>query len=164
MRQLFLILCILFGTISHSQDSMAELLNAHNNESVPYISVDELAKLKIGAILLDARESKEFEVSHLQNAIHVGYNDFDIRTVTENIKDKSTKIVVYCSIGVRSEDIAEKLKQEGYTNIYNLFGGIFEWKNKENPIYNTSGEETNNVHVYSKKWGKWLLKGNIIYD
>ena len=164
MRQLLFILFILFGLISYSQDSMTELLKAYNTESIPYISVDELAMLKSEAILLDAREPNEFEVSHLQNAIQVGYDDFDITQVTENIKDKSTKIVVYCSIGVRSEDIAEKLKNEGYTNIYNLFGGIFEWKNKENPIYDSNGEFTNNVHVYSKKWGKWLLKGNKIYD
>jgi rhodanese-related sulfurtransferase len=143
---------------------MTELLKAYNNQSVPYIPVEELAKHKSDVILLDGREPNEFEVSHLQNAIHVGYHDFDITTVTENVKDKSTKIVVYCSIGVRSEDIAEKLKQKGYTNIYNLFGGIFEWKNKDNPIYNVNGEETNNVHAYSKKWGKWLLKGNKIYD
>jgi NDP-sugar pyrophosphorylase family protein len=61
-------------------------------------------------------------------------------------------------------DIAEQLKQEGFTSIYNLFGGIFEWKNKDNPVYNNYGEETNDVHVYSEKWGKWLLKGTKIYD
>ena len=41
--------------------------------------------------------------------------EFSIETVTNSIKDKSTKIVVYCSLGIRSEDIAEKLKIEGYT-------------------------------------------------
>ena len=39
-------------------------------------------------------------------------------------------IIVYCSIGVRSEDIGEKLKELGYTKILNLYGGIFDWKNK----------------------------------
>ncbi len=164
MRQLLLSFFLFFSFLSYGQDSISELLKTFNTESVPYISVQELAVTKTDAILLDARETNEFDVSHLQDAIHVGYDDFDITTVTEKIKDKSTKIVVYCSIGVRSEDIAENLKKAGYTNIYNLFGGIFEWKNKENPIYDSTDDITNNVHVYSKKWGKWLLKGNKIYD
>ena len=164
MRQLLLSFFLCFSFLSYGQDSISELLKTFNTESVPYISVQELAMTKTNATLLDARETNEFYVSHLQDAIHVGYDDFDITRVTEKIKDKSTKIVVYCSIGVRSEDIAENLKKAGYTNIYNLFGGIFEWKNKENPIYDSTYNVTNNVHVYSKKWGKWLLKGNKIYD
>jgi rhodanese-related sulfurtransferase len=164
MNKTALYLFLLVSSISFAQDSIAEVLKTYNTERIPYISAEDLSVSDTEIILLDAREANEFEVSHLRNAIHVGYDDFDIATVTEILKDKSAKIVVYCSIGVRSEDIAEKLKQEGYTNIYNLFGGIFEWKNKENPLYNTSGQETNNVHVYSKKWGKWLLKGNKIYD
>ena len=164
IKLLLLSFFLFFSFLSYGQDSISELLKTFNTESVPYISVQELAVTKTDAILLDARETNEFDVSHLQDAIHVGYDDFDITTVTEKIKDKSTKIVVYCSIGVRSEDIAENLKKAGYTNIYNLFGGIFEWKNKENPIYDSTDDITNNVHVYSKKWGKWLLKGNKIYD
>jgi len=103
-------------------------------------------------------------VSHIQNAIHVGYDDFDIDAVAEKITDKSSKIVVYCSLGVRSEDIAEQLNNAGYNNIYNLFGGIFEWKNNDLTVYNNEDEPTENVHAFSKKWGKWLLKGIKIYD
>jgi len=33
---------------------------------------------------------------------------------------------VYCSLGIRSEVIAKKLKKAGYTNVFNLYGGIFE--------------------------------------
>ena len=164
MNNTFLYIFLFVWSISFGQDSISEVLKKYNTESISYISVQELAIQTTEVVLLDAREPDEFEVSHLKGAIHVGYDDFDITTITKIIKDKSSKIVVYCSIGVRSENIAEKLKHEGYTNIYNLFGGIFEWKNKENPIYNSSGKETNNVHVYSKKWGKWLLKGNKIYD
>jgi rhodanese-related sulfurtransferase len=153
-----------FSFISYSQRSIPEVLKKYNSETVPYISVEELVSLKSEVILLDTRELKEFEVSHIKVAIPTGYTSFDITAITETLKDKSAQIVVYCSVGIRSEDIAERLKQEGYTNIYNLFGGIFEWKNKENPVYNTNGEETNNIHAFSKKWGKLLLKGTKIYD
>ena len=81
--------------------------------------------------------------------------------VTQN---KDEKIVVYCSLGVRSETIGIKLKEAGYTNILNLYGGIFEWKNQNFDVYSNTGNKTENVHAYSKTWSKWLLKGNKILD
>jgi len=71
---------------------------------------------------------------------------------------------VYCSLGVRSEDIAEQLRDSGYTNVYNLYGGIFEWKNKNFNIYNTNNELTENIHAFSKQWSKWLTKGEKTYE
>jgi rhodanese-related sulfurtransferase len=40
---------------------------------VPYISVQEL-QAKQGIVVLDAREQKEYDVSHIRNAINVGFN------------------------------------------------------------------------------------------
>ncbi len=164
MNKSILYIIILFSTLGFSQESISELLKEYNSESIPYISVQELAMPKTDAILLDAREVSEFETSHLKNAIHVGYDHFDIDTATKGLTDKSTKIVVYCSLGIRSEDIAEELKKAGYNNVYNLFGGIFEWKSNDYTVYNTKNEPTENVHAFSKEWSKWLLKGIKIYD
>ena len=119
---------------------------------------------KTDAILLDTRELKEYEVSHLKDALYVGYDEFNLKNTTKQLNNKDQMIVVYCSLGVRSEDIAEQLKKEGYTNVYNLFGGIFEWKNNNHKVYDNKEEPTENVHAFSKKWSKWLLKGNKIYD
>ena len=164
MKNKILYLLICLSSISFAQESISELLEKYNNHSVPYISVQELAMPKTEAILLDARDYKEYAVSHIKNAIHVGYDNFDLKTLKKNIPETSTTIVVYCTIGVRSEHIAEQLKQYGYTNVYNLFGGIFEWKNNDFPIYNSDNKETEKVHVHSKDWAKWLLKGIKIYD
>jgi len=164
MKKIILYIFIFLSSISFAQESISELLKKYNSESIPYITVQELAMPKTEVILLDTRELSEFEVSHLKNGIHVGYDNFKISTVTETITDKSSKIVVYCSLGIRSEDIAERLKKAGYTNIYNLFGGIFQWKNKDFTVYNKDEEPTENVHTFSKEWSQWLLKGNKIYD
>ena len=163
MRKLILLSILFFSFLGNSQGSIKKLLKKYNEESVPYISVEELAMPKTDAILLDSREIAEFNVSHLEGAIQVGYDEFNLETTTELLPDKSATIVVYCSVGIRSEDIAEQLKKAGYTNVYNLFGGIFEWKNNNFTIYNTEGE-TEDVHTFSKEWSKWLLKGNKIYD
>lgn len=163
---MFKFLIVFLVTINcFSQKNLKQLLKKHNTEKIPYISVDSLQKITSRVILLDAREQKEFKVSHLKNAICVGYDNFKINKTIQNLpSDKNTKIVVYCSLGIRSEDVADKLKKAGYTNIYNLYGGIFEWKNKDNTVVNSKNNVTNKIHTFNKEWSKWLLKGEKIYE
>ena len=129
------------------------------------MSVQELAMPKTKAIILDAREPKEYKTSHIKNAVLVGYDYFNLDSISEKLpKNKDEKIVVYCSLGIRSETIGEKLKKAGYTNVYNLYGGIFEWKNKNFSVYNSEENETENVHTFNEAWSQWLLKGNKVYE
>ena len=146
-----------------AQESLKDLLNKSNTKSIPYISVEELAIPKTKVILLDAREISEYNISHIKNAIHVGYDFFDIKKTSLLFKDKSAPIVVYCSLGIRSEDVAEQLKKAGYTNVKNLYGGIFEWKNKNKSVYSYQEKETDTIHTFSKKWSKWLNNGIKFY-
>ncbi|WP_298545340.1 rhodanese-like domain-containing protein [uncultured Aquimarina sp.] len=164
MRKIIVVpLLILLPFLAISQDSLDALLDQYNNESIPYISVKELSEIQSEVILLDAREINEYNTSHLQNAIYVGYDHFDINTVSNQNVNKKSKIVVYCSLGIRSEDISEKLKKVGYQNVYNLYGGIFEWKNANNKVIDSLGKETDKIHAFSKQWGKWLHKGKKVY-
>ena len=66
-------------------------------------------------------------------------------------------------MGIRSEQIGEKLKKAGFTNVKNLYGGIFEWKNKDYPVIDTTGNETEKVHTFSKMWSKYLHAGKPVY-
>ena len=162
-RLTFLFLFI--SLTAFSQESIKEVLKKYNNEKIPYISVDRLKDLSAKKVtILDAREQKEFDVSHIKNAIHVGYDNFKLSKTTKKITDKNSFVVVYCTLGVRSEDIAEKLKEAGYKNVYNLFGGIVDWKNKGNTVVDANENETEKVHVSSKVWSKWLLKGEKVYE
>ncbi|APG65269.1 rhodanese [Tenacibaculum todarodis] len=162
MKNVFFILLILSQTIC-SQNSLDKLLKKYNTESVPYISVDSLKNISKDVVLLDAREKDEFKTSHLENAVFVGYDKFNLKKTIKKLPNKNAEIVVYCSLGVRSEDVAEQLKKAGYTNVLNLYGGIFEWKNLNQKVYNSKGKETEKVHAFSKEWSKWLLKGEKVY-
>ncbi|WP_452229727.1 rhodanese-like domain-containing protein [Lacinutrix sp. MEBiC02404] len=164
MRKLFILSILLLSFSAHSQETIKELLILHNTKSVPYVSVQELAMPKTQAIILDAREIEEYKVSHIKDALHVGYDHFNLNETTTRLKNKQQQIVVYCSLGIRSEKVAEQLKKAGYTNVLNLYGGIFEWKNNNFIVYNMEEEETEDIHTFSKAWSKWLLKGNKIYN
>ena len=164
MKKYLTYLFLLVSMISFSQETISDLLNKHNKHSIPYITIQELAMPKTEAIILDARELKEFNTSHIKNAINVGYDIFDLNTISNLISNKESTIVVYCSVGIRSETIAEKIKTLGYKNVFNLYGGIFEWKNKDFPLYNSSNELTDEVHTFSKEWSPWLTKGIKVYE
>lgn len=162
LSRLFLLLSCLSCI---SQNSVEEVLDRYNSQSVPYISVEQLKAIqqKDSVILLDAREPEEFQVSHLKNATYVGYKDFSAEEIQQQFPDKDQPIVVYCSLGVRSEKIGEKLQQLGYKNIQNLYGGIFEWKNNNYPVFTSENKETNKVHAYSRRWSKWLKNAEKVY-
>jgi rhodanese-related sulfurtransferase len=131
------------------------------SHTVPEVSVAQLRMMK-DVLLLDAREWNEYQVSHIEQAKYVGYNQFEIRSLKS--LDKKQKIVVYCSVGYRSEKISEKLKQAGFADVSNLYGGIFEWVNQGNQVVDQNGNKTENIHAYSMTWGIWLNKGVKVYD
>ncbi|MGJ8736273.1 rhodanese-like domain-containing protein [Zobellia laminariae] len=153
----------LIASTSFSQNKIDKTLRKLNKESVDYIHVETLEKTE-SPILLDAREKKEYDVSHLENAIWVGYDTFQLDSVLQKVQNKNSEIVVYCSIGVRSENIGEELEEAGYTNVKNLYGGIFEWKNEGLPVYDSIGNTTEKVHAFNKHWGKLLTSGEKVYD
>lgn len=164
MMKFFVSIALCFITFySNAQESLSDVLRHYNTKSIPYMSVQELAMPKTKVYVLDAREKGEYNTSHIKNAIFVGYDTFELDSVLTKIPNKNSEIVVYCSIGIRSETIASKLKKAGYPNVFNLYGGIFEWKNNNFKVYNFENIETENVHAYSKEWSFWLKKGKKVF-
>lgn len=141
--------------------SFNTILNILLNHDVKEVTVNEATTRK-NAIFFDAREKKEYNVSHIRNGVYVGYTNFDL-AVVKNVA-KGAEIIVYCSIGKRSEKITQKLNKAGYTNVRNLYGGIFEWVNQGNEVVDIYNRNTKKVHAYGRFWGQWLDKGEKIYN
>ena len=125
----------------------------------PTILISDIHKLN-HPVFLDTRSIDEFNVSHIQGARWVGFEDFSPEKVTDIPKD--TAIILYCSVGYRSGKITQQLSELGYTHVESLFGGIFEWKNEGNMVFDSTGP-TETVHVYDKYWGIWLRGGEKVY-
>lgn len=157
-----LLFLLFFSTVIFAQSPIDSLLVKYNKKTIPYIQIEEFKKIK-SPIVFDTREQKEFNVSHIKNADCIGYDKFNSKIVKEKYKNFNDTIVVYCSVGIRSETIGTKLKKLGYKNVYNLYGGIFEWKNKDEEVVDNNQIPTENVDTFSKEWSKYLLKGKKIY-
>lgn len=137
------------------------MLNRLLIHKVPTIELAKIDTTDKKTIYLDAREEDEYLVSHIPNAKFVGYKKFSLDSV-ESV-NKSSKIIVYCSVGYRSGSIAKKLIKDGFTNVQNLYGGLFEWNNQGLPLVDSSGNPTPKIHTYNKKWSKWVEKGEKVY-
>ena len=160
MKYLFSIL--FFSIATFAQSPIDKLLIKYNKNTIPYVNIEEFKKIE-NPIILDAREQKEFDVSHIQNAFCVGYDKFNSKIVKEKYRNFNDTIIVYCSVGIRSETIGIKLKKLGYKNVFNLYGGIFKWKNENEEVVDKNQTPTENVHAFSKEWSKYLIKGKKIY-
>lgn len=153
---IFLFLLTFGGQAQTKTDpEYAKKLEELYKHTVSLIQPAELAK-KLddkNVYVLDTRAKAEYTTSHIKGARFVDYESFKVSSVKDIPKD--AKVIVYCSVGWRSERIGEKLKKAGYTDVNNLYGGIFEWVNQGFTVYNAQGE-TKTVHAYSKEWAKWI--------
>lgn len=155
-------LILLAGTVSISIGQSLPyqvLLKGLYDSSFPLIKPEQVSNLSNYQVL-DAREKVEYQVSHLQNALWVGHDTFNLKAVEK--LDKAKPILIYCTVGARSEKIGKILQKEGFSRVYNLYGGIVHWVNEGRPVF-ANGKPTLQVHTYSKPWSIWLTRGEKVF-
>ncbi|MET0770392.1 MAG: molybdopterin-synthase adenylyltransferase MoeB [Solirubrobacteraceae bacterium] len=83
-----------------------------------------------GIVLVDVRESDEWDRGHLPGAVHVPRAYLESR-IEGAVKDRDARVVLYCASGQRSALGAHTLKELlGYTNVASMTGGITLWKDR----------------------------------
>ncbi|MEM8888887.1 MAG: rhodanese-like domain-containing protein [Bacteroidota bacterium] len=137
------------------------LLDGLLSHEIEEISVRDANTSLDSMRIYDTRSKEEYEISHIPGAIWIGYEAFDIEKL-RNIPVEE-KILVYCSVGYRSEKIGKQLKDAGYRDVRNLYGGIFEWVNQGNKIQTPKGEDTEKLHAYNRIWGVWTSANEKVY-
>ncbi len=97
------------------------------------VSVDDAAKALGAFDLVDVREPSEYtaELGHVAGARLV-----PLATVTEAMRswDRSKPILVICRSGGRSGRAAGALVAAGFTEVYNLTGGMLAWNARSLPV------------------------------
>lgn len=129
-----------------------ETINEHIDNKYPKvvsITVDQLREAMLKGeplYLIDVRETEEYAVSHLPGSINLTNPD-------QVTLSKDTRIISYCSVGIRSADFTRRLQQKGFTQAVNLRGSIFAWANQGYPL--VQGEQpTRFIHPFNKRWGE----------
>lgn len=85
------------------------------------------------AVIIDVREDKEFAAGHIAKAKHIPLGQLPQR-LSELEKLKSKPIIVNCRSGARSASACGVLTKNGFTDVYNLKGGIGAWEQAGLPV------------------------------
>ena len=80
--------------------------------------------------LLDVRTPDEYGVTHLKSSQNICVTTPGFKEKAEKL-DKSLPVYVYCKKGGRSAQASEILSEMGFTQIFDLQGGITNWEDQE---------------------------------
>ncbi len=120
---LLVIACIALGFIGYDK-----FVSNKNGVDVSYtdVSVHEAKDMldEGDVFLLDVRTESEFNSGHLEGAVNIEVSQLGSR-LDEVPADEV--ILVYCRTGVRSVRASKTLVNAGYTDVYNMQGGITAW-------------------------------------
>lgn len=113
-----------------------ETNSAQNSSAFKTISVLEYKQLmseKKNLQLLDVRTPGEYMEEHLENALNIDYNDPNFEKQLQSL-DKSKPTFIYCLSGGRSNHALTVMQKNGFKEVYNMKGGILEWKGSQLPL------------------------------
>lgn len=91
------------------------------------VDVDTVHAIKdnAGVFLIDVREPDEYAAGHIPGITLIPMGEVAAR-LAELPRDK--EIIVTCRTGNRSSQIADLLREQGFTNVHNMTGGIVAWE------------------------------------
>ena len=81
-------------------------------------------------VIIDVREDYERQINHIAHSTHIPLSQID---QARDILPKDKLIILYCKKGSRSQTAQKRLQACGYSNVYNLVGGIDLWIEQIDP-------------------------------
>jgi len=111
-------------------------------------------------VILDVRDTTEFNLGHLYDSILIPLNELEAR-IGELEDYETSKIIIYCKSGYRSQQASEMLVEYGFTKVYNMVGGILAWIDADYPIWTASHHIT--VDKITDKKFELLIEPFLLY-
>ena len=86
-----------------------------------------------GFIIIDVRTPQEFANEHIEDALNLDYYSEKFRDELNKL-DKEKTYLIYCRSGNRSGKALSMMKELGFREVYNMLGGIIQWKAEGYPL------------------------------
>jgi rhodanese-related sulfurtransferase len=98
-------------------------------------------------VILDVRTKSEYDSGHIYGAILIPVADLPTR-IGELLSHLSDPMIVYCGSGKRSTTACGILVSNGFTNVYNMTGGLSAWKSAGYPTWIATVHDVNTTFNY----------------
>lgn len=128
------------------------------NTKLSVTSFAEQLKAQADALVLDVRTAEEFNEGHLENALNADWSSNDFEQLTASF-DKEKPVFVYCLSGARSAQAAEFLRSKGFKTVYNMEGGIMQWRAAHLPL---AGAETKLAGMSQEQFNKLIQSDKVV--
>src|SRR5712691_574946 len=106
--------------------SLRDLLN-EARRVVGEVSPSQVNAALTERVLIDVRETNEFEQGHIPGAVHLSKGHIELR-IEDLVPQRDTPMTLYCAAGVRSLLAARSLQDLGYSDVVSMAGGFSAWK------------------------------------
>ena len=106
-----------------------------SNEATKKVDPVEFSEViaQPGVIILDVRTPEEFNAGHIANAININVADSNFSTEVSKL-DKNATVAVYCRSANRSAVATKEMADIGFTDMYDVQGGIIDWEAAGGPV------------------------------
>jgi rhodanese-related sulfurtransferase len=91
------------------------------------------SKIDAGAAVIDVRTPEEYSGGHIAGSQNIDIKDPGFLNTIQTF-DKAKPYAVYCASGVRSGKAADLMRENGFTNVFTLSGGLKTWRQKGLPL------------------------------
>jgi thioredoxin 1 len=106
--------------------------------------------------IVDVRTPDEFASGHINGAVNYNVNDPQFAANLSNL-DKTKPVYIYCLSGGRSAGASQKMLSMGFTEIYDMKGGMMAWRSQNLPVANGG---TASADKYTKADYQKLITSN----
>ncbi|OYU82778.1 MAG: thioredoxin [Flavobacterium sp. BFFFF2] len=96
-------------------------------ETIPVAAYEQKMKENERPQLIDVRTAEEFASEHIAGAKNIDWYQDQFNAEVQKL-DPKKPVFVYCKVGGRSAQAADRLVSLGFAKVYNLEGGIMKWK------------------------------------
>ncbi len=118
-------------------------------------------KEKSGAIILDVRTPSEYAEGHIQNAQNIDIQEGDFSQKIAQL-DKSKPIFIYCLSGGRSAAATNEIKAAGFSEVYELEGGMMKWRAAALPEVQAETTTNENGGMTKEAFEKLISSDKIV--
>ncbi|OJW82035.1 MAG: hypothetical protein BGO69_15665 [Bacteroidetes bacterium 46-16] len=149
-----------FLYLASCQDATTADAQHNINKELQVDDYEQKLNATAGAQLVDVRTPGEYAEGHLKNSVNIDYNSDAFADKIARL-DKQKPVFVYCLSGGRSSMAAEQMHNMGFSEVYNMKGGIMKWNRAGKPTVN-GGESKKATGMSMDDFNKQVSKNGYV--